>query len=234
MKKILLFAIMLLMGALSYGQKIKGTGPTVTKSLSIAPFSTMECSMAADVEITQGNTQSVSIEGQQNIIDMIQTDVTDGKWRIRLPKGTWSDYDNLKIKITMKEIRGLGMAGSGSIVTTNQIKTEDLQLGLSGSGKITVDADAEYIDCGISGSGDIYLKGKAKELNIGTSGSGDLKAVDCVVSKVKIGISGSGDCQVNASESIEAGIAGSGSVRYKGRPRIKSSVSGSGSISSMD
>ena len=234
MKKIIYLAILSLVCACTYAQKVKGTGPAVTKTLTLASFSTLECSMAADIEVTQGANQSVTVTGQENIIELIQTEVTDGKWRIKLPKGTWADYDNLKIKVTMKEVRGLGMAGSGSISTTNKIKTEELQIGLSGSGKIAVDADAEYIDCGISGSGDIYLKGKAKELNIGTSGSGDLKASDCMVEKVKIGISGSGDCLVNASESLDAGIAGSGSIRYKGRPKVKSSVSGSGSVSSMD
>lgn len=234
MKKIIYLTILSLVCTFSYGQKVKGTGPAVTKTLNLASFSTLECSLAADIEITQGANQSVTVTGQENIIELIQTEVADGKWRIKLPKGTWADYDNLKFKVTMKEVRGLGMAGSGSISTTNKIMTEELQLGLSGSGKITVDADAEYIDCGISGSGDIYLKGKAKELNIGTSGSGDLKASDCMVEKVKIGISGSGDCLVNASESLEAGIAGSGSVRYKGRPKVKSSVSGSGSVNSMD
>lgn len=234
MKNIFLAILVLFIGSGLSAQKVNGSGPNVTKNLSLSEFSTIECSLAADVEVTQGSAQSVTIEGQQNIIDLIQTEVKENKWRIRLPKGTWADYDNLRIKITMKDVHGLGLAGSGTIKTTNKIKTDDLQIGLSGSGKITVDADAEYIDCGISGSGDVYLKGSAKELNVGTSGSGDLKASDCAVGKVKIGISGSGDCDVNASESLDAGIAGSGSVRYKGRPKVKSSVSGSGSVSSMD
>ena len=234
MKKIISLSLLILVCSITYAQKIKGTGPNVSKTLNVASFSTLECSMAADIEITQGSSQSVTVLGQENIIQLIQTEVSDGKWRIKLPKGTWADYENLKFKITMKDIRGLGMAGSGSITTTNKIKTDDLQIGLSGSGKITVETDADYVDCGISGSGNIYLKGRAKELNIGTSGSGDLKAQDFAVEKVKIGISGSGDCMVNASESLEAGIAGSGSVHYKGRPKIKSSVSGSGSVSSID
>lgn len=234
MKKIIYLSLITLMSTFTYAQKVKGTGPAVTKTLTVAAFSTLECSMAADIEVTQGSNQSVTVVGQENIIDLIQTEVSDGKWRIKLPKGTWADYENLKFKITMKEVRGLGMAGSGSISTTNKIKTDDLQIGLSGSGKISVETDATYVDCGISGSGDISLKGNAKELNIGTSGSGDLKALDFVVEKVKIGISGSGDCLVNVSESLDAGIAGSGSVRYKGRPKVKSSISGSGSVSSMD
>ena len=157
----------------------------------------------------------MTIEGQANIIDQIATEVKDGKWRIKLPKNMWSDYDKLNIKITVPRLHGVGMAGSGNITTMNTIKTDDFQIGLSGSGNIRATVEAEYIDCGISGSGNV-------------------KAQDCEVEKVKIGISGSGDCLVNASNSLEAGIAGSGSVKYKGHPKVKTSISGSGSISTID
>ncbi len=215
-------------------ERIKGSGPSVTRTLSVSSFSTVECSLSADVEITQGPTQKVTVEGQANIIDLISTEVVDRKWKIKLPKNTWADYENVTIKITVPELNGIGLAGSGSMTTTNTIKSEDFQIGLSGSGKIEASVDAAYIDCGLSGSGHVYLTGKAKELNIGTSGSGDVRAKDCPVEKVKIGISGSGDCEVNATTSLEAGIAGSGQVRYKGHPKVKSSISGSGSIHSID
>ncbi|MEP7268573.1 MAG: head GIN domain-containing protein [Saprospiraceae bacterium] len=234
--KNILFISALLLGffTTSFAQKVKGSGPAVTRSFSLASFNTIECNLAADVEITQGSTQSVTVEGQENIIALISKEVKDNKWRIKLPKGTWSDYDKLLIKITIPEVHGLGLAGSGNITTMNKIKADDFQIGLSGSGNIKADVDAENIDCGISGSGNVMIKGKAKELTIGTSGSGNVKAADCIVDKVKIGISGSGDCLVNANENLEASIAGSGSVKYKGRPRVKSSISGSGSINSIE
>jgi Putative auto-transporter adhesin, head GIN domain len=231
-----LLILFLLTATMIWGQreKIKGTGPSVTRTLEVASFTTVECNLSADVEITQGPTQKVTIEGQENIINMISTEVKDDKWRIKLPKNTWGDYDKVKIRITVPQLHGLGMAGSGSMKTTNTIKADDFQIGLSGSGKMEVSVNAENVDCGISGSGNIHLTGKTNELSLGTSGSGDVLAKDMIAEKVKIGISGSGDCEVNVSESLEAGISGSGSVRYKGRPKIKSSISGSGSLNSVD
>ena len=237
MKNLLTISLMFFaFSVMGWSQKVslKGSGPSVTRTLDLPSFSTIECSVSADVEITQGATQKVTIEGQANIIDQIATEVKDGKWRIKLPKNMWSDYDKLNIKITVPRLHGVGMAGSGNITTMNTIKTDDFQIGLSGSGNIRATVEAEYIDCGISGSGNVFIKGVAKELNIGTSGSGNVKAQDCEVEKVKIGISGSGDCLVNASNSLEAGIAGSGSVKYKGHPKVKTSISGSGSISTID
>ena len=224
MKNLLTISLMFFaFSVMGWSQKVslKGSGPSVTRTLDLPSFSTVECSVSADVEITQGATQKVTIEGQANIVDQIATEVKDGKWRIKLPKNMWSDYDKLNIKITVPRLHGVGMAGSGNITTMNTIKTDDFQIGLSGSGNIRA-------------TGNVFIKGVAKELNIGTSGSGNVKAQDCEVEKVKIGISGSGDCLVNASNSLEAGIAGSGSVKYKGHPKVKTSISGSGSISTID
>ncbi|MEP7320909.1 MAG: head GIN domain-containing protein [Saprospiraceae bacterium] len=231
-----LLILLLLTATLSWSQreKIKGSGSTVNRTLEVASFTAVECNLYADVEITQGPNQKVTIEGQENIIDKISTEVKENRWRIKLPKNTWGDYDKVKIKITVPQLHGLGMAGSGSMKTTNTITSDDFQIGLSGSGKMDVSVNAENVDCGISGSGNIHLTGKTNELSLGTSGSGDVMAKDMVAGKVKIGISGSGDCEVNVSESLEAGISGSGSVRYKGRPKVKSSISGSGSLNSID
>lgn len=232
MKKIILFAALIALVSFSYGQsgQVKGTGPIVTKTLNLASFTTIECSMAADLEVTQGATQKVEVEGQQNIIDLINTEITENKWKIKTPRGTWTEYDKLKIKVTLPTIYGLGMAGSGSIRSMNTIKTDDFQIGLSGSGKVDLSLEADAVDCGISGSGNVNLKGHTKELVVATSGSGDVTAFDFPASKVKIGMSGSGNIDVNASESLDAAISGSGDVRYKGSPKVKAKVSGSGTV----
>lgn len=214
--------------------KVKGTGPSITRTVNLDAFDQVESNIAADVELTQGPTQKVVMEGPENILDLIQTEVKDKKWRIKFPKNTWADYDDVKIKITVPELISVGLAGSGSMITTNTFKADDFQVGLSGSGNMKLMVEADNIDCGLSGSGTINLKGKTKELSIGTSGSGDVRALECTADVVKVGISGSGDCEVYANQMLDAGIAGSGHVKYKGRPKVKTGISGSGSIQSID
>lgn len=215
-------------------EKVKGTGPSITRTVEVASFTQLESQISADVEITQGATQKVVMEGQENILNMIQTEVKDGKWKIKFPKNTWGDYDHVKIKITVPALTSIGLSGSGNVTTTNTFKADDFSVGLSGSGNMKIMVEANNIDCGLSGSGGIVLKGKTKELSLGTSGSGNIKAMECNADVVKVGISGSGDCEVYANTLLDAGIAGSGSIRYKGTPKIKTGVSGSGSIQSVN
>lgn len=234
MKNIILLLILVVAGVqTALSQKIKGTGPRVTRTLDLASFEKIESNISADVEITQGSTQKITVEGQANIIDLIQTEVSDNKWKIKFPKNTWGDYEDLKIKITLPKLTAVGLGGSGSIITTNMFTADEFNVGVSGSGTVKVMVEANRVDCGLSGSGNIHLQGKTHDLKIGTSGSGNVKALDFSASQVKIGISGSGSCEVSATDMLEAGISGSGSIRYKGQPKIKTGISGSGSIQSI-
>ena len=197
-------------------QSISGTGGMVTQTLDIDNFDKLGVALNAKVILTQGNTQSVTITGQQNIIDIIEKDVNGRSWDIGFPnKYKVKNYDRLTIKITMPSFRALGIAGSGEIETNGNFnRLGNVNMSIAGSGDISVSGSAEDIQLEISGSGSIDVAG--------------LTSTDC-----QVGISGSGDCQVNVGGKLDVSIAGSGSVRYKGSPSVSSSIAGSGSVRSM-
>ncbi|MEL6867037.1 MAG: hypothetical protein AAFP19_21620 [Bacteroidota bacterium] len=53
------------------GKGIKGEGPRVEKTLDVSNFSGFKLKISADIVLRKGNTQSVKVKGQQNIIDLI-------------------------------------------------------------------------------------------------------------------------------------------------------------------
>ena len=63
---------------------ISGEGEIVTRNLMLDEFTGFSNTIAADVFISQGETQEVIIEAQENIIDNIELDrVDNGFWTIR-------------------------------------------------------------------------------------------------------------------------------------------------------
>ena len=197
-------------------QSISGTGGMVTQTLDIDNFDKLGVALNAKVILTQGNTQSVTITGQQNIIDIIEKDVNGRSWDIGFPnKYKVKNYDRLTIKITMPSFRALGIAGSGEIETNGNFN----RLG--------------NVNMSIAGSGDISVSGSAEDIQLEISGSGSIDVAGLTSTDSQVGISGSGDCQVNLGGKLDVSIAGSGSVRYKGSPSVSSSIAGSGSVRSM-
>jgi len=175
----------------------------------------------------------------KKILDLIRTEVDGGNLKIKFKAGIWNFRSNKQINIYVStpDVEGLFLSGSGNIKAETQIKTDDLDFSISGSGNITIDdLVASNLEGHISGSGDIDLSGSetVETMEISISGSGDLFAGNLKVNSVEIRVSGSGTCKVYAVSELEASVSGSGDVYYKGNPMVNARVSGSGKIRSLD
>lgn len=209
---------------------IDGEGETISDELLLDDFTRLKIKIDADVYLTQGETQKVVVEGQQNIIHSLDLDVNDDQWEIELD-GCVDDYNGLKFYITMPKISELNISGSGMIYGENEFKLDYLKLRVSGSGDIDIAMEeCTDLDTKISGSGDIKLTGITENFDLKISGSGDYDAFDLKSEDGDIEISGSGDAEVTATDELEVKISGSGDVYYKGEPDLDIEVSGSGDV----
>ena len=207
----------------------------------VESFSSISLRISANVHLEQGEKQNLEIVAKSSTLEEIITEVKDGELIIRFPTKTffWSSFNpgEITIYITIPEINGLVVSGSGDIIAANEIKTKKLNLGLSGSGNIKLsDLSAEQVKSTISGSGNIHLAGKtaAEDLGVTISGSGSVKALDYNADDVTVRISGSGNVGIQANKNLYVRVSGSGNVNYKGNPMIDSAISGSGKVRSAD
>lgn len=208
---------------------VNGDGPAVTEELNVPDFNAIDLTMVGTVFLTQGDTQSVTVEGKPNIIDELELDVHNGEWAIE-PDRCVRDVGELTFFITVPDIRRVKVSGSGEVFTDGSFDVNDVEFNISGSGKIDVEVYGDDIEANISGSGKINLTGEADELDIDISGSGDVRAFDIPIREVDISISGSGDAEVRVDELLIVRISGSGDVYYKGNPTLDISISGSGDV----
>jgi len=197
-------------------------------------FTKLELSVAANLYLKQGDTQSLVLEGDADKLEDIETVVHGGKLKIKHNKPFhFGSSKRITIYVTMKEIEALSVGGSGRIEAETPIQAEDLELNVSGSGDIHIgQLEASEVESSISGSGDIHLAGnnQVNTLECDISGSGELHASGLEVENAELNLSGSGSCKVYVMEELDVDISGSGKVRYKGEPRVNASISGSGRV----
>lgn len=228
MKKItLLFAAILFVFS-AYAQK--------KETRKIGSFNYVSLGISGDLIITQGKSTSLVLEGDADDLEDIETYVKDGKLKIRRESNNWfgSSMDKVKIHVTLVDFEGASVSGSGSITNSNNLKGDDVDLSVSGSGSIHIYVECKTIDSHISGSGEIDLEGKVDALDLHISGSGDLNSLAMEANRLEAHISGSGSAKVKVKDEIDAHISGSGRIRYEGDPaKIREKVSGSGSVKSL-
>jgi len=208
---------------------VDGDGPIVEEVLALSDFSGISLNLPIQVIVKQGDIQEVRVEGKQNIIDELERDIRNGVWEIET-RDCVRDIGNMKIFVTIPEIRELTIAGSGEIFGENVFIVQDIELRISGSGDMDLAMEGDDYDVVITGSGNIKLEGLADELDLKITGSGDVAAFKLDALRARIEITGSGNAEVQVQDELDVKISGSGDVRYKGNPSLDVSISGSGRV----
>jgi hypothetical protein len=239
MKKLsalLLTGLITLSCSAQWGKTIRGNGNNVTIERSTGDYDGIAVSGWFDVDLVSGNEGEITLQGEENLLEYIITEVNDGKLVIKTEKGvnlkssSWKS--EIRITVPVQSISSVSMSGSGDIVGKTKIKSDKFSTAMSGSGDITLDIDSSTISASMSGSGDITLSGTTKDFDATVSGSGDIEAYNLEAENVSATVSGSADIQVTAKKSIKARVSGSGDISYRGNPeKVDTKTSGSGDIS---
>ena len=212
------------------------SGQSVSKETRKASgFSEIGFGVAGTLTVKVGSDFSVVLEGDKEYLSEIETVVRDNKLYIRNYNNHFFNNEKVDVYITIPELRGIGVSGSGTAKTEGKVKADKIYFNVSGSGRIVVsDLEADQFESGISGSGNVIVNGtgSADKGTIHVSGSGSYRGESFEIDHLEVNISGSGSCSCKAGDELNARVSGSGNVNYYGNPRIDARVSGSGHVRS--
>ncbi|RMG70330.1 MAG: DUF2807 domain-containing protein [Bacteroidetes bacterium] len=209
-----------------------GRGSTLEESLDMASFSGIDLRTNANVYLIAGDSQSVSVQAQENVFEALDFEVVDSVLVIDLNKCFYS-YD-MDVYLTLDQpLSSVEVSGSGDVFTLEKVDVASLlSLEVSGSGEISLEADADQIENRISGSGGMNLSGSANSIETRLSSSGSLDGYSMTTQDQKVMVTGSGKAKVHVEGgTLDVTISGSGTVYYRGTPgSVNTSVTGSGRL----
>ncbi|KAA2239651.1 DUF2807 domain-containing protein [Chitinophaga agrisoli] len=227
-----LLASILVLSSFIQHERIKGNGDVKQEDRQAGKFKDIGTSGEFKVYITQGNTHTIKVEAESNLLPYIETKIDGDELEVRVKKGyEIKGTKPINIYVTMQEINELAASGAGGFYSRSKLKTDELELAVSGAADADLDVDAREVKVSVSGAANVKLKGSASEADYAVSGKADIAAFDLQSNDVKVGISGSANASVNAQKKLEIGVSGMGNVKYKGNPSVSQSVSGMGKVS---
>ncbi len=237
MKKLLVIAV-LLTSLQSFAQwpweKIEGNGKITKETRSVSGYTAVASSGSWDVMVAYGESNSIQVEGDENLLGYIETSVENATLSIKAKKNVnLRSKNKITIYVSLTRLTGISLSGSGDIIGEGKFSNNDKShFKLSGSGNIKFSfAKIKEVEAGISGSGNIRLSGSANSVEAHISGSGNVDGSDLICDDATVHVSGSGNVKLNANKSVDASINGSGNVTYKGAATdVKKHVSGSGRL----
>jgi|GEM_PF-1778532 len=194
-----IIAVIILILGFSPQLSAKGLFSSVqtTQERKLDSFDRIELDGSADLFITVGGEQKVTIRADKDQLDKVVTDNV-GRRRLLIETDNYRSKVDIEIEITVPELERLSVFGSGDVEIEN--------------------IDGKLFDLLVEGSGDVTLEGEVEELEITVDGSGDVDASELTAEDVYVEINGSGDVDVYAEETIYSSVNGSGDVKVYGNP----------------
>lgn len=191
--------------------------------------------MMDQIEITQGEHESLTIEARPEVLSKIATAVSEGELSIRLDGSlldklgfalaTSLTRPTVRYHLTVKNLTCLDLAG---FVHANaaELRAGSLSLRLKGAGTITIGSlTAQHVAAELQGAGQIELSGQVEEQDVAIQGPGLYQALDLNSRRTRVSLKGLGRARVWAIDELEVRVRGLGRVEVRGTPEIKEDIS---------
>jgi len=197
---------------------VRGNGDVVKRERTVSSFDGIKVSTGIDVYLRQGDKESIAVEADENLHEYILTEVRDGVLHV-YSEANIRDAKMRRVYVTMKEVKSLKTSSAGDIIGETPIKGDEIEIGASSAGDISVEIYAKTLEVDISSSGDVKLSGEAETLNAELSSAGDLEAFGLKVKEAEVEVSSAGDAKLNVSERLVARASSAGDITYEGNPK---------------
>jgi len=207
-----------------FADGVKGNGKVKTENRQVSEFSGIKVSGAYTIYLTQSDKCSLKVVVDENIQDLIKTEVKNKVLYIKNEKSI-HHTKKMELYISFKYLRFIKANGAISLKNESILKFDELDIEINGASSAKLELSANKLSIDNSGASSINLKGKTKELNIDISGAGSVNALDLKASEARIDISGVGSGKVYVEDKLNVSISGIGSVKYKGDPAVSSDIS---------
>ncbi len=211
---------------------IQGNGNIVRENRNIQEeFDAISISSGLDARLITGESTEVIVETDENLQEIIITEVKDGVLKVYSKSNIW-DRSTRIVYIKMPRIESISSQSGSNIKSEYPISASDLILSSSSGSIIDVELNANFIDADVSSGSSIILKGSVENIKADASSGSSLNGRALVTEQAELDVSSGASIRVDVSKFLKASASSGGSIRYSGSPsQISESSSSGGSIS---
>jgi hypothetical protein len=212
-------------------QTIVGSGIIVQETRDVVGATGVDLGSEGSLTITQGNPQNLVLRTDENIMNMIITEVQRGVLVISSePNRDIEPSQTIEADLTLNNFDNIVLSGVGDINASDLI-SDQLELTMMGVGDIEIsNLDAIALDVLISGVGDVSISGQVDDQIVTLSSIGGYKSENLSSKTADVEVSNIGSATIRVSASLNVNITGSGSIFYHGSPTINRTGTGSGKV----
>jgi hypothetical protein len=216
---------------------VRGSGDLVTESRAVSGFNEVRLDGAGRLVITQGESETLEIEAEDNIIDELNSEVSGQTlvlgFQERFLRTSILPTRNITYTLTVTDLTSITFNGAGEL-EMDSLDTPALELVINGAGQINLDdLMADSLTVQISGTGTVNIGGQVTSQSVNIDGAGNYSAEDLQTETTEVDINGLGNGTVWATQTLSITINGGGSLNYYGSPNVTQEINGVGDINNL-
>ena len=208
--------------------KINGNRKVVTENRKLNDdFTKIKTGNGIDVFITQASKVALTVEADENLQDIIKTEVTNGVLKVYADKNIWRAKAK-KVYITVNSLEGITASSGSDVVTENTIVSDVFEAKTSSGADLKLRIKTNELTSSSSSGSDLRILGTANKYNASASSGSSTRAYDLDSKNAIVSASSGADIDVQATKSIDAKASSGGDIDYKGSPEMVNKKSSSG------
>jgi hypothetical protein len=214
---------------LNWGTGVRGNGTVIRENRNVTEsFTAISAAEGMNVFVNQGDNLEIVVEADENILELIGTDIRDGELKIHAIENI--GRATRKIYVTLPEVTGLYASSGADLVSDGMLDVNRIRVDASSGADIRVQLSADEISASCSSGADIYMEGQTNQLFATASSGSDIKARNLKAAVCEANASSGADIHVYVSESLKADASSGGDIRYDGAAQANLHKSSAGSV----
>jgi hypothetical protein len=202
--------------------RIEGSGNMITKDITIKSFDELDASGIFNLQLSQGDKESVKIEADDNLMDLFIVENEGSTLKISMKKNSnFNSKKHLRVYVTFKTLKTMNLSMVGGTSSDDKLKFADLKLKNQSVGSVSLNMTLQTLNLENQSVGSVKLEGSADNAVVKNNSVGSINAGNFVVQKMDIENNGVGTATVNAEKELKYSDSFLGKVSNRGNATVK-------------
>jgi hypothetical protein len=212
---------------------VQGNGNIVNKKRKIShDFVRIKVNKGLHVFITRDSKPSLVVEADENLHELITTEVENGTLTISTTKNIGMASAK-NIHLSVENLNEILVSSGAEVSTENKLVTEKLRVDASSGAEVKLQLKVRDLTCDTSSGAMVRFQGKAVDLVVTSSSGSNINAIELNSKNCEAQASSGSGIKVNVSDHFEGRASSGAHIKYSGNPKtVKRNKSSGGSVSS--
>ena len=211
---------------------VRGSGDVVEESREVADLTGVNLATIGNLSIEVGDTESLRIEAEDNLMEYFETEVRNGKLTIGTQNNVRLETTKpVRYYLTVTGLDTIDISSAGNIQAPD-LKAGEFSITISSAGNLNMGRlNAEALEIDISSAGNLDISGgEVRTQNVTISSTGNYTAQDLASEEADVRLSSAGSVTIWVKDNLKANLSSSGDLRYRGNPTVDTTTGSSGEV----